>query len=104
MLKTPTPFRFDGHGINDAEGQRVCKVSSCEPYVYPDGRPNRNEEFDELSKMFALAPEYRTFINEVASLFMEEVDYDRDINGADAVDALVPLIKKARRLVEKVYA
>jgi hypothetical protein len=58
-MTTPYPFRFDGHGINDANGQRVAKVSSCEPYVYPDGRPERNKEFDELSKLFAKAPEMR---------------------------------------------
>jgi hypothetical protein len=56
-MKTPVPFRFDGHGINDAEGQRIAKVSSCEPYVYPAGQPQRNSEFDELSNLFASAPE-----------------------------------------------
>lgn len=54
---TPAPFRFDGHGINDAEGQRICKVTSCDPYIYPDGGPKRNEEFDRLSNLFAGAPE-----------------------------------------------
>ena len=24
---SPAPWRFDGHGINDANGQRICKVS-----------------------------------------------------------------------------
>lgn len=58
-MKTPTPFRFDGHGINDAEGQRIAKVSSCEPYVYTTGQPMRNPEFDELSNLFAAAPDLR---------------------------------------------
>ena len=36
-MTTPTPSRFDGHGINDAEGQRgSAKETSTGPYVYPD--------------------------------------------------------------------
>lgn len=51
------PFHTDGHGINDANGQRICKVSSCEPYTYENDLPKRNPEFDELSSLFAAAPE-----------------------------------------------
>jgi hypothetical protein len=53
----PAPFGFDGHGINDANGQRIAKVSSCDPYIYPHGQPVRNAEFDRLSNLFAAAPE-----------------------------------------------
>lgn len=56
-FKTPAPFSFDGHGINDAEGQRIAKVSSCDPYTYETGQPKRNAEFDQLSTLFAAAPE-----------------------------------------------
>lgn len=56
-LKTPAPFRFDGHGVNDNEGQRICKVQSCEPYNYGNGSPERNGEFDALSHLFAASAE-----------------------------------------------
>lgn len=55
-IQTPQPFSFDGHGINDAQGQRVCKVSSCQPYIYDTGKPERNREFDNLSNLFAASP------------------------------------------------
>jgi hypothetical protein len=64
--KTPTPFGFDGHGINDAEGQRICKVVSCGPYLYSDGVAKRNEEFDRLSNLFAAAPEMQAALMKVA--------------------------------------
>lgn len=53
MKLTPAPFRFDGHGINDADGRRICQVTSCEPYL--DGN-RRNPEFDRLSYLFAASP------------------------------------------------
>jgi hypothetical protein len=53
MRPSPAPFRFDGHGINDADGKRICKVISCEPYL--EGS-KRNPEFDRLSYLFASAP------------------------------------------------
>lgn len=56
-IKTPMPFSFDGHGINDAEGQRICKVSSCDPYIHIGVGVKRNPEFDGLSNLFAAAPE-----------------------------------------------
>jgi hypothetical protein len=48
--KRPGPFRFDGHGINDADGQRIAKVSvqSC-----AGGR--KNPEFERLSLLLAAA-------------------------------------------------
>jgi hypothetical protein len=57
IKQAQTPFSFDGHGVNDADGQRICKVTSCEPYVYDTGLPQRNPEFDTLSNLFAAAPE-----------------------------------------------
>jgi hypothetical protein len=53
---TPFPFRFDGHGVNDANGQRIAKVESCGPYTYDSGSPVRNAEFDYLSNLFKAAP------------------------------------------------
>lgn len=76
---TPTPFRFDGHGINDAMGQRICKVSSCEPYIYPEGIPQRNAEFDTLSNMFAAAPEMLASLRQLVHLLSTmQMGYEND--------------------------
>ena len=47
-------WTFDGHGINDENGTRICKVTSLEPYT--DGN-KRNAEFDRISNLIAAAPE-----------------------------------------------
>ncbi len=47
------PFRFDGHGVNDANGRRICKVTCLEPYA----NNQRQEDFDKLSILLAAAPE-----------------------------------------------
>lgn len=54
---TPGPWRFDGHGINGADGTRIAKVSNTEPYTYPKGLPQRCAEFDATSNLIAAAPE-----------------------------------------------
>lgn len=84
-----TPFRFDGHGINDAEGQRIAKVSSCEPYTYDTGTPQRNAEFDNLSNMFAAAPEMLAALEKL-------VDWAQYMGGWDAV-----VWKQARQAIAK---
>lgn len=89
-INTPSPFRFDGHGINDAEGQRVAKVSSCNPYDYPEGQVVRNTEFDKLSKMFAAAPE-----------LLELAEFIADENNTLDMHTL---IEKARRAIKGMEA
>lgn len=73
-MQTPTPFSFDGHGINDAQGQRIAKVSSCEPYTYETGQPQRNAEFDQLSNLFATAPELLKELEYTAQVLTEACD------------------------------
>jgi hypothetical protein len=68
----PAPWRFDGHGINDSEGQRICKVSCCEPYIYDTGQPQRNAEFDRLSNLIAAVNEMREAL-EAALYGMDEI-------------------------------
>ena len=86
--RTPEPFRFDGYGITDAEWQRICKVTSCEPYVYPEGTPVRNVEFDRLSNLFAAS----------ADLLLAAKDALRslrrlpDVNGAYRVTCIGKLV------------
>lgn len=50
-------WSFDGHGINDEQGNRIAKVSCCEPYQSTDNGRERNKEFDKMSKLIAAAPE-----------------------------------------------
>lgn len=58
---TKAPFHFDGHGINDANGQRVTKVRE-------DLRMVDREEFDVLSNLFAAAPEMQDALQDVLHL------------------------------------
>jgi len=87
MQSTPAPFRFDGHGINDANGQRVCKVTNCEPYIYPDGLPVRNSEFDRLSNLFAAAPDMHLTLKLLYN------DFGHDYKGP-TIDALKAVLEK----------
>lgn len=52
----PPLWRFDGHGINDANGRRICKLTSGEVQQY-DSDGKRNPEFDRLSVLISAAPE-----------------------------------------------
>jgi len=60
-MNRPTPFSFDGHGINDAEGQRLAKVSLARTIDvdrdenHPHGIAD-NPEFLELSRLFKASP------------------------------------------------
>ncbi len=48
-----SPYHCDGHGINDENGRRICKVSCIEPF----DNGERQEDFDKLSSLLAAAPE-----------------------------------------------
>ena len=74
--KAVEPFRFDGHGINDAEGSRLAKLSeagSISAYI-GDGSGigvKRNPEFDKLGELLAKAPEMRDTLRECANWLRE---------------------------------
>ena len=53
---TKFPLRFDGHGINDASGRRICKLDSGEIKQYTD-EGKVNPEFEWLSILFSSAPD-----------------------------------------------
>jgi hypothetical protein len=91
VKETPEPWKFDGHGINDAEGKRIAKVCSCEPYIYPEGRVERNKEFDRISNLFAGAPELLAALISVTD-HLERI-------GDSRKDA--PFIKQARAAIAK---
>lgn len=57
-IHTVAPFHSDGHGINDAEGQRVATVSMFM-------RSQDREEYDQLTDLFAAAPEMQLMLAEV---------------------------------------
>ena len=56
MKHTPGPWNFDWHGINH-NGERICKVCHSDPYIFPEGKPVRNDRFDADSFLIASAPE-----------------------------------------------
>ena len=64
-------WTFDGHGINDENGTRICKVTSLEPYT--DGN-KRNAEFDRISNLIAAAPEMYTAVKNLAECMKNEAD------------------------------
>jgi len=97
-VKTPTPFRFDGHGINDADGQRICKVTSCDPYIYPDGQPIRNAEFDQLSNLFATAPELLNALKDLLHVIRMPRENSDQLAGrlnSVVMDRAIEAIRKA---------
>jgi hypothetical protein len=55
MNNTPGPWRFDGHGINSREGERICKVSNSERCL-ENGR-DYNPRFLADSILISRAPE-----------------------------------------------
>jgi len=56
------------------------------------------------AELFSMADKYEAFVASVAAEFMEEIDYDRPINGSDAVEVLTGIIKDARKLIEEANA
>jgi hypothetical protein len=64
------PFRFDGHGVNDREGQRLAKLAT-EPYLFDTGKPVRNPEHDQLGRLFAESPQMFAFLKDVDSVLKE---------------------------------
>ena len=89
MNYTPSPWSFDGHGINSPEGQRICKVSHSDPYGYPEGKAIRNARFDADSKLIALAPE----LLECVKKLLRVIDTG-DERGRIYEDEAIELIKK----------
>jgi hypothetical protein len=55
MKYTPWPWRFDGHGINSREGERICKVTNSERCL-ENGR-DYNQRFLDDSMLISRAPE-----------------------------------------------
>ena len=69
-------WHFDGHGVNDAEGQRIAKVSG-DPYIYTWDGPRRNEEYDRLSNLIAAAPEMLEALETCVAIEQESTEWLR---------------------------
>ena len=57
MNHTKGPWSFDGHGINDSEGNRICKVTNVERYDLMAKPVVLDKEFKANSLLIASAPE-----------------------------------------------
>jgi len=68
---SPAPWRFDGHGINDANGQRICKVSNSEPYI----ENVRNKRFGDDSHLIKMAPEMYKVLKYVKDIFAQHDEW-----------------------------
>lgn len=62
---TTAPFRSDGWGINDADGQRIAKVTELVKYV-------NQEEFEVLTTLFAAAPEMQMLLAEIHGILQRK--------------------------------
>jgi hypothetical protein len=54
LKKYPAPWHFDGHGVNDSNGERILKAQVSGPYADDN---KRLAEYDEISTLAAAAPE-----------------------------------------------
>lgn len=61
------PWRYDGHGVNSVEGERICKPSYEGPY---SGDNNRLERYDADCNLIASAPE----LLEACKLALDEIE------------------------------
>src|SRR5437660_1567011 len=96
MIKTP--LRYDGQGINDADGQRIAKVSIAAYVDNPDYKTGesssvmRNPDFDYLNRLFQHSPEMLDLLEDISQFFTSE-----NIIGRTArdVDNIIKLIKQS---------
>jgi hypothetical protein len=92
------PWKFDGHGINAADGERIAKVSGPGPYDEDNKRVNA---FDRLSNLLAASPEMYECIASFVRRFGVAVECDEEINGGDAVDWIGENMPEFRNALKK---
>lgn len=72
MKYSPSPWRFDGHGINDANGERICKVSH--ERLLEDQR-TWNPKFIGDSHLIQMAPEMYKVLKYVREILSQHDEW-----------------------------
>lgn len=88
---TTAPFHSDGKGINDADGQRIAKVVDLVSYV-------DNKEFNQLTELFAAAPEMQMLLAEIHGIMDR-----KGICRTKVEDAIMQSIKEVLTKSNKDY-
>ncbi len=81
--KAQSPFSFDGHGINDAKGQRLAKMSDCSvlpKHLWTTGKPcaELNPEFDRVGNLLAAAPDLLAACKDMLELIDPKKDWTQN--------------------------
>lgn len=99
LERHPAPWRFDGHGINDKEGNRICKVQSCNPYETEAGRLVRNRTFDNISNMIKAAPDmFAALKMALRHIDKDALEYSEGDHGSR-----VYVADEIRRIIQRAY-
>lgn len=73
MIHSPSPWRFDGHGVNDANGQRICKVSNSERCL--DDQRTWNPIFLNDSHLVQMSPEMYKVLKYVKDIISQHDEW-----------------------------
>lgn len=98
MSNSPGPWRFDGHGINDANGERICKVTNSERCL-ENGR-DYNPKFLADSLLIKEAPTMLDVLKRIAPALETAVHLMRMYKNEDEYQ----LFKKDAELVRETIA
>jgi len=95
MNQIKPPYSFDGHGINDAEGQRIAKMSECgvvEKYIQSGAEGMiLNPEFEQIGNLLAAAPDMLTILK----IWDRGNDPDSDLDWTEQLDRARELTRLA---------
>lgn len=95
-----TPWRYDGHGINDASGNRLATMGQ-EAYGHFDSKDPtrwcRNPTRDKDAELMAAAPAMHKALSELVGFSFSGVYEDRGHDAALA--ALIEIKRKTRAIL-----
>ena len=66
--QAPGPYHWDGYGINDANGQRIAKMSDVGVIQAYADDGTKNPEFDRVGMLLAAAPDLLEACHAIAAL------------------------------------
>lgn len=98
MSKLNFPFSFDGHGVNDANGQRLLTISIEK---YPNGR-ERDPRADVLGKLGAGAPNLLRALVEAEKSLRKAIEKDPNAGQGGMNSELYPAWAFANRVLDEV--